>query len=139
MEYFEEDQNNVIEITNNDTPEEFSGQTCELQDNKDKSENFITEIQNNVTDSMDDTLRPTTETLAKASSSSVKKNIFRLPLKRKINYEGKSIDSPASQLMAFMLAEKEEEKKTKKEVEYTVKHPVDAFLSGIAPTLNLSH
>lgn len=26
-------------------------------------------------------------------------------------------------------------KKTKKEVEYTVKHPVDTFLSGIAPTL----
>lgn len=116
MEDFEEDQNNVIEITNNDTPEEFSGQTCELQDNKDKSENFITEIQNNVTDSMADTLRPTTETLAKASSSSVKKNIFRPLLKRKINYEGKSIDSPASQLMAFMLVEKEEEKKKQKKM-----------------------
>jgi hypothetical protein len=50
-------------------------------------------------------------------------------------HEGKSIDSPASKqaLMAFMLAEKEEEnKKSKKEVESTVKHPIDAFLSGIA-------
>lgn len=112
VEDFEEDQNNLIEITNNDTPEEFSGQTCELQNNRDKSENFIK--QNNLTDSMDDTLRPTTETLPKASSSSVKKNTFRTLLKQKINYEGKSIDFPASQLMAFMLVEKEEEKNKKR-------------------------
>ncbi|KAL4090191.1 hypothetical protein QTP88_025090 [Uroleucon formosanum] len=131
---FEEDQNN--EITNDETPEEFSGQTYEPQNNRDRSNKSITEIQNNFTDSVDDTLRSTTETLAKASSVSVKKNTFRPPLKRKIIHEGKSIDSPASQLMAFMLAEKEEEnKKSKKEVESTVKHPIDAFLSGIAPTL----
>lgn len=55
---------------------------------------------------MDNTLRSTTETLALASSLSVKKNTFRPPLKQKISHEGKSIDSPASQLMAFMLAEK---------------------------------
>ncbi|VVC27085.1 Hypothetical protein CINCED_3A022408 [Cinara cedri] len=134
VDNFEEDQNN--EITNDETPEEFSGQTCEPQNNRDRSNKSITEIQNNFTDSVDDTLRSTTETLAKASSFYVKKNTFRPPVKRKMIHEGKSIDSPASQLMAFMLAEKEEEnKKSKKEVESTVKHPIDAFLSGIAPIL----
>ncbi|XP_022160664.1 uncharacterized protein LOC111026827 [Myzus persicae] len=129
---FEEDQNNEMEITNNETSEEFSGQPCEQQNNRDRSDKSITEIQNNFTDSVDDTLRSTTETLAKSSSLSVKKNTFRPPLKRKIIHGGTTIDSPASQLMAFMLAEKEEEnKKSKKEVESTVKHPIDAFLSGI--------
>ena len=109
---FEEDQNN--EITNDETSEEFSGQTCEPQNNRDKSNKSITELQNNFTDSVDDALRSTTKTLAKASSFSVKKNTFRHPLKRKIIHEGKSIDSPASQLMAFMLAEKEEENKNLK-------------------------
>ncbi|CAI6367365.1 unnamed protein product [Macrosiphum euphorbiae] len=121
VDNFEEDQNNEMEITNSEAPEEFSGQTCEPQNDRDRSNKSITEIQNNFTDSVDDTLRSTTETLAKASSSSVKKNAFRPPLKRKMIHEGKSIDSPASQLMAFMLAEKEEEnKKSKKEVESTV-------------------
>jgi len=133
VDNFEEDQNNEMEITNSETPEEFSGQICLLpQNGRDRSDKSITEIQNNFTDSVDNTLRSTTET----SSSSVKKNTFRPPLKRKMIHEGKSIDSPASQLMAFMLAEKEEEnKKSKIEVESTVKHPIDAFLSGIAPTL----
>lgn len=136
VDNFEENQNNEMEITNSEAPEEFSGQTCEPQNDRDRSNKSITEIQNNFTDSVDDTLRSTTETLAKATSSSVKKNAFRPPLKRKMIHEGKSIDSPASQLMAFMLAEKEEEnKKSKKEVEFTVKYPIDALLSGIAPTL----
>ncbi|XP_016656058.1 uncharacterized protein LOC107882342 [Acyrthosiphon pisum] len=121
----EEDQNNEMEFTNNETPEEFSGQTCEPQNNRESSDKSITEIQ----DSVDDTLRSTTETLAKVSSLSVKKITFRPLLKRKMIHEGKSINSPASQLMEFMLAEKEEEnKKSKKEVESTVKHPIDAFL-----------
>lgn len=59
---FEEDQNNEMEITNNKTPEEFSGQTCEPQNNRDRSDESITEIQNNFTDSVDDSLRSTTET-----------------------------------------------------------------------------
>lgn len=57
-------------------------------------------------------------------------NIFGRPasLKRKAESE----ESPSSQLMAYILAEKEKERQKLARLET---HPVDAFLAGIAPTL----
>lgn len=72
-----------------------------------------------------------------SSSSSMEKDKFsRTPLKRKKSRIGKSLDSPASQLMAYILAEKQNENKIiRTSVQESEKHPVNAFLDGIAPTL----
>lgn len=62
-------------------------------------------------------------------SSTYQSNIFGpSSLKRKAESE----ESPSSQLMAYILAEKEREKQKLARLQM---HPVDAFLAGIAPTL----
>ncbi|KAG8276269.1 hypothetical protein J6590_069021 [Homalodisca vitripennis] len=89
--------------------------------------------------------QPTSEdentNIAKTPSSSTaledNKFIKPKPIKRKMagfQESGKSIhyESPSSQLMAFILAEKAAEKRAPQQLE---QHPVDAFLAGIAPSL----
>mgnify|MGYP000013992264 FL=1 len=71
------------------------------------------------------------------ADTSVKNKKFVRPglLKRKI-HQSKTQESASSQIMAYILAEKEAEKKLKKPpMPNTEIHPVDAFLAGIAPSL----
>lgn len=129
-----EDENDEIETSITDTQKEMNKEIYQ----KDNTKNVIeepTEIQNQNC-FIDNTPQPAT---ANTSSVFMKKNKFAKPVvsnKRKIFHEGKTIDSPASQLMAYLIAEKEQEKKRNKLTD-TAKDPVDAFLSGIAPTLKL--
>lgn len=61
-----------------------------------------------------------------------------LSVKRKRKLEVKPQESPSSQLMAYLLDEKEAEKK-KESSKNDGQHPVDAFLSGIATSLKSLH
>ncbi|XP_050314955.1 transcription factor Adf-1-like [Anthonomus grandis grandis] len=78
---------------------------------------------------------------AGSSLSSNNKNKFvRPPLKRKFQHERHLQQSPSSQLMTYILAEKEAEKvANKRSREREEQHPVDAFLAGIAPALKSLH
>ena len=59
------------------------------------------------------------------------------PQKKFKGREGRPESSPASQPMAYLLAEKQTQKETALNSETCIKHPVDAFLDGIAPTLKM--
>lgn len=131
-----EDEDDEIETSISDTQKEMHEQIYQHQNTRNEIEE-PTEIQNQ-SYFMDKTSQPTT---VNASTVFMKKNKFAKPVvshKRKTFHEGKTIDSPASQLMAYIIAEKEQENKRNKLTD-TVKDPVDAFLCGIAPTLKSLH
>lgn len=83
------------------------------------------------------------QTSSAASSVTLKKkNTFTKPLlKRKLQRENtKAPESASSQLMAYILAEKQAENQAKRPLmEREVQNPVDAFLAGIAPPLKSLH
>ncbi|XP_054261355.1 uncharacterized protein LOC128996348 [Macrosteles quadrilineatus] len=64
--------------------------------------------------------------------SVVKKNALPNRKRKHPNIQLKTQQSASSQLMAYILAEKEAENPSQQSAE---KHPVDAFLAGIAPSL----
>lgn len=103
------------------------------------NEELITENQDSETQS-GITAQSSQMSLAGSSSSNNKNKFVRPPLKRKFQHERQLQESPSSQLMAYILAEKEAEKlANKRPREREEQHPVDAFLAGIAPALKSLH
>lgn len=94
--------------------------------------NIINENESQETAESVSLLTPTT------SASRVSIDHRPLFVKRKRKLEVKPQETPSSQLMAYLLAEKEAEKK-KESSNNDGQHPVDAFLSGIATSLKSLH
>lgn len=100
------------------------------------------EVSPNPGTSFQTTVQPTSPVHSACSTqaTSGKKNHFTRPVnvKRKglkrSNLENPAHESPSSQLMAYILAEKEAEK-TRINTTNSPQHPVDIFLAALAPTL----
>lgn len=110
-----------------DKREDFTEETCQQRP---VDEEPITEDENIPGTTRDNSFRSATPSSSQVSGN---KDKFARPkaLKRKIpRPEETPQDSPSRQLMAYILAEKEAEKKTASRQD-----PVDAFLGGIAPSL----
>ncbi|KAJ8928015.1 hypothetical protein NQ314_019481 [Rhamnusium bicolor] len=130
-EEVDEQESNVNTQQEDSIVEEESMQQINIE-NEPAIENWETQIEN-VTNSS----QPSQTASAGSFVTSTKKDKFVKPLlKRKIQYEVKSQESASSQLMAYILAEKQAEKEAKRPTtEMAEQNPVDAFLAGIAPPL----
>ncbi|CAH1105296.1 unnamed protein product [Psylliodes chrysocephalus] len=109
------------------------------QDNADE-EPIIT-TQSSSTQNLTDRAEHSQTSSADSSVTLNKQNTFmKPPLKRKLQREVKPPESASSQLMAYILAEKEAEKRANRLIiEKQVQNPIDAFLAGIARALKSLH